>query len=71
MHLNNSNEIVRESSIFPIEQILHSDFTIRFYTLSSNFAIADFEQLDSCCFLKSQLHSCNHVHVQFQETKVK
>ena len=38
---------------FNLEQILHSNFTIRFYTLYSNFYIADFEQLDSCWFLKS------------------
>ena len=31
-----------ESSIFNLEQILHPDFTIKFYTLCSNFAIADF-----------------------------
>ena len=39
--LNNSNEIFLESSISNLEQILHSDFTIRFYTLCSKFAIVD------------------------------
>ena len=52
-YLNNSNEIFLESSIFNLEQILHSDFAIKFCTLCSNFATADFEQLDVCCFQKS------------------
>ena len=34
-----------ESAILNLEQILPSDFTIRFCTLCSNFAIADFEEL--------------------------
>ena len=56
-----------ESAIFNLEQILRSDFTIRFCTLCSNFAIADFEELDSCWFVKSQLHFWNKVHVQIQQ----
>ena len=43
--MKNSNEIFTESSISNFEQVLHFEFTIRFYTLCSNFAITDFEQL--------------------------
>ena len=32
-YLNNSNEIFLESSIFNLEQVLLSDFTLRFETL--------------------------------------